>query len=254
MNKKSSLTEYEEILLAVIKNVVEKLTAAIILYDSKLSYTSSYYLTVITEEELAKLYILPIVNEFESLQEALADRKSAFYSHKIKQRIFSSYVYFDRNWEGIEDKKQSILYVGLNKNGKVGFCYIKQEECLREIYNAVWVFLYQMKHITQEKTLSKQFVDVCLFLNSILAGCIKDKIPSVITNIKSDTDRAVKIMSQNKKKAESAYYESLFKNPYEQIRILKNALGNDKYKNFLKRTHKLSFEDMVEELGKEVQL
>lgn len=238
----------------MVDNAVDKIIAGITLYCSGLSYSSSFFLTVIAEEELAKLYLLPILDEFGGLEEALSNKRSAFYDHRVKQRIFSSYVYFKRKPDEIEDIKQSALYVGLNKKGQIDFCRIKPEVCFNEIKNAVWLFQYQMKHIAEEKTLSKKLVKACLFLNNILADCIKEKVPDLVEVMELDIISAKKAINKSKNSKEISFYEALFKNPYEQIRILKYSLGEDRYKEFLKKTHKLSFEDLVGRLGKEMEI
>ncbi|HSW96231.1 MAG TPA: AbiV family abortive infection protein [Candidatus Saccharimonadales bacterium] len=246
------LTPFEIMLHATIYNIIEKTTASIALYKTKYSYPSSYYLAIIAQEEVAKLFMLPLINEFGGLDEVVRNKRSPFYNHKIKQKIFSSFVYFQRNWESLEEKKQATLYVGFKSNNDFGRLTISPEENYNEIKNLVWVYFFQTKHMVKEPY-SKYFLKVFNFSNNILIGCLKDQMPELLEDMKKEMDKAVKRISKSKESIISTYYEDTFKNPYELIRIYKKLYKGDDYKNFIKRTYKLSFQELVKEIGKDLE-
>lgn len=252
MNKKKlKITEYEKLLFPIIENGIQKLIASIILYETKIAYTSSYFLVVIAQEELAKLILIPIAKEIGGLDDLLRNRKDGFFNHRVKQKLFSTYGFFERKWEGIEDKKQNCLYTTKDDKGGIKHCSISKEECYKEIKNAIWVYQYQMKVISNENIFTKDFKKILLFMTKLLGGCIKDKIPQLIEDFKRDADRAAEDLKKNKNKTKDKFLESLFKNPYRMIEIIKHGLG-PKYKQFLSEIKNKSFQEMVQHLGKKL--
>lgn len=243
-NKNLRLSKYEKILFCVVENVVQKLTAAVILYEGKCAYTSAYFLAIIAQEELAKLILLPIAKELGELNELISKKNSAFYNHRVKQKLIRTYSFFERDWQNLEEKKQNCLYVGYDDNCKPRYCRITPKECYKEIKSAIWFYQYQMKCINTEKTFSRDFIKTLLFMTKILGGCVNEKIPNLHKEMMLEVKNATKHMRINKIKAR----EALFKNPYELVRITKYALGPS-YKKFLRRIQKMEFKDMVEYLG-----
>ena len=250
--RQHSLTEYENQLLAIIDNVVEKISASLILYNTKSNYNSSFFLAIIAQEELAKLIMLPIAREIGNVDELLSSRKGGFYSHKIKQKLFSSYTFFERNWEVIEDKKQNSLYSGINDENKIENPEITREECFQELKNGIFVFQYQMKVIEDSKIFPQHFINILLGKTSELGKVVGWNIPDLGMAFFRDVDKAVEEMVEDKNKAKTKMLESLFKNPYNMVEIIKAALGND-YKDFLRKIQGLSFSEMVRILGEKLE-
>lgn len=248
MKKELKLSKYEKCLFAVVENVVQKITAATVLYDTKFAYTSAYFLAIITQEELAKLILLPIAKELGELSNLISNRRSAFYSHRAKQKLISTYGFFKKNWRELEKRKQKCLYVEFDERGMPNYCRISREECHEEIKSVLWAYQYQMKCISSEKKFSKDFIRALLFLTKILGGCVQDKLPNLHREMMEEAKKAVVKMKKNKKLAEKEVLESIFKNPYELIRVVKNAIGSD-YKVFLRKIQKMSFGEMVQHLG-----
>lgn len=249
MKPKATLSRYEELIFTISFNVIQKLMAAAILYESKLAYPSSYFLAVIAEEELAKLILIPILNETGQLNKI--KKGDSFFHHKSKQKIICSYGYFKKNWEKIEETKQGCLYTGIAKGEHA--CTISEQQCYKEIKDAVWSFQYQMKCIASEKTLSEDLKKILLQISKWLGGCLQEKIPSLGKESWEEMNKEVGKLKKNKKKAENAFLESLFKNPYELIRISKAALGKD-YKAFLSKIQNKTFEEMISLMKKEMGL
>ncbi len=175
MPKEPNLSAEEKIIITIVQNVVEKLIASTLLYSSKLAYTSSYFLCVIAEEELAKLFFLPITIEIGKLNK-LSKSIKLFRNHKVKQKISSSLSYFEKNWNDLEEKKQKSLYVSID-DSKANFCHIKPDDVYQELNHAVLYFLYLMRHINEEKRFSKNLIKILLLQTELLGGCIKEKLP-----------------------------------------------------------------------------
>ena len=53
------LSQYEKLILLTVENVIEKLTSASILFKHNPANSTAYFLTIISQEELAKLILLP---------------------------------------------------------------------------------------------------------------------------------------------------------------------------------------------------
>lgn len=248
MTNRLKLSKYERCLFAVMENVIQKITASVTLYDTKFAYPSAYFLAVIAQEELAKLILLPIARELGELNDLISNRKSAFYSHRAKQKLISTYGFFKKNWKKLEERKQGCLYVEFNKKEVSNYCRISKEECYDEIKSTLWAYQYQMKCISSEKEFSKDFIKVLLFMTKILGDCVREKLPNLHKEMIEEVKKSVVKMKKNKKLAKKEVLESIFKNPYELIRVVKNALGND-YKVFLRKIQKMSFDEMVQHLG-----
>ena len=250
MKNRLKLSRYEKCLFVVVENVVQKLTASVVLFDTKFPYTSTsaYFLAVIVQEELAKLILLPIARESGNLNNLISNRRSAFYSHLVKQKLISSYGFFKKDWKRLEEKKQRCLYVGFNKKRKLDYCRISRDDCYKEIKSALWAYQYQMKCINSEKEFSKDFIKALLFMTKILGDCVRDKLPSLHKDMMDEARKSVIRMEKNNKLVEKEFLESAFKNPYELIRIVKSIFGSD-YKIFLKKIQKMSFDEMVQCLG-----
>jgi len=247
MRNELKLSKYERCLFVVAENVIQKITASVTLYDTKFAYTSAYFLAIIAQEELAKLILLPIAKELDELNDLISDRGSAFYSHRAKQKLISTYGFFKKDWEELEKRKQGCLYVEFDESETPNYCKINRKECYEEIKSALWAYQYQMKCISSEKEFSKDFIKTLLFLTKILGGCVRDKLPSLHKEMMEEAKKAVIKIEKDKKLAEKEVLESIFKNPYELIRVVKNALGSD-YKDFLRKIQKMSFDEMVQDL------
>ena len=191
MRNRLKLSKYETCLFAVVENVIQKMTASVVLYDTKFAYTSAYFLAIIVQEELAKLILLPIAKELDELSNLISNRRSAFYSHRAKQKLISTYGFFKKNWKELEKRKQKCLYVEFDKMEMPNYCRISREECYEEIKSALWAYQYQMKCISSEKKFSKDFIKALLFLTEILGGCVQDKLPNLHREMMEEAKKAV---------------------------------------------------------------
>ena len=137
--------------------------------------------------------------------------------------------------------------MGFDENLKPKFTRIKPEIAYDEIQHTVRLFTKAVLNIVSARSLSKNLKKSIIFLFNILVGCIKDKLPEWEKNILKDEE---KIISESKKYTKlGKFHKELFTNPFELIELFKAIFKND-YKKHLKSIKNLSFDDMVEYLGK----
>lgn len=236
--KSINMTDYEKLLFPIANNANEKIIASSALYNSKLSWTSSFYLAVIAQEELAKLIIIPFAKEIDGLDDMLNNKSSIFYSHKIKQKILSSYVYFQRDWAAIEIKKQNCLY------SKGQTCYVKPEECYKEIKSAVWMWQNLML-FSKEPIFTEFFKKSLLIITKMQGACLRSNIPELLEDMQRELDNIGANFKSDKEKYFSEWCRLQFRNPYEFIRLLK-AVFKDDYKLHLRNILDKTLDEAVE--------
>lgn len=246
---KLKLTKYEELLFAIIDNVVQKIVSSIELYCSKYAYPSAYFLAVISEEELAKLILLPLARELGEIKELISSRDSLYFKHGLKQKIFTSYGLQNRSAEDIEKIKQKCLYVGMDDNLKPIYARISPKETYLEIKYSTRLLTDFVHKILSTKEFSQDFKRVVIFLLKILRAHGKNKLPRLLKDIANEADKAFLELKKDPKRAEERFHKELFSNPYILIDIFK-ALFKKDYKKHLRNMKKLSFHDMVQYLGK----
>lgn len=241
----------EKLVFPILLNAQQQLIAAIILHNSKMAWTTSFFLASVAQEELAKLLLLPIARETEGLDNLFSDRRSAWYNHKIKQKLFSSYSLFERKHENIEINKQNSLYVNV-RDGNAECCTVSPEVSSQEIQSALWVFHDQVKVINIEKEFSDGFKKAVNKLVQILGGCANDLIPEIVSEMKKRKEKLLVQVQNDKQLASKVFNEQLFKNRFEMIRIFKSLFGKD-YKKRLEDVQCMSFSELVSYLEPHVQ-
>ena len=240
MSRHLKLTEYEELIFAIIFNAQEKLIASIKLFKLGISFSTAYFLAIIAEEEIAKLILLPIAKELGEIDDLITDRKSSYFNHKIKQRIFSSYGLQNRSHEDIENLKQSCLYIGKGQKST----YIKPDIVYEELKHALKLYSRFVIEISVTGThFSDDFKEAVTTLTRLtLRDCIKHEIPQLIDDVFTEDDK-----NDSEDGLVELKYEDYFSNPYLLIEILKSVIG-DRYRQFLRETKDMSFDNMVQHL------
>jgi AbiV family abortive infection protein len=245
-------------LFAVAENVMHKLVSAIVLYDTKFAYTSAYFLAVIAQEEIAKFILLPVANEIGELEELISIKnrtKSPFYNHTAKQKLVSTYSFFNRNldWKNFAEVKEGCLYVGFDDNENPKFVNVSPDKCYKEIKSALWFFQSQMRNIAFEKSFNKKLVKALLALTKILGGCLQEKMPQLNKEMQRDFKEVISKIKKSKSLSHKTFLDSLFKNPYELIRISKYACDG-KHKVFLRDAflckNGKTYDEMIKHLEK----
>jgi len=188
----------EQIIYEVVKNVNEKISAASVLYSKKINFNSAFFLLIIAQEEMAKLFLIPIANEIGELNNLLFDRGGPFYSHKVKQRIYSSYNFLERKLDEIDAKKQQSLYVG-KINNRIGTLQISHKKCFEEIKNTIALQQYQLKNISQSNKFEKKFIDTLLKLTEDLGKIVNSNVPRLAKVYFDDVKKEVNRMRKNNK-------------------------------------------------------
>ncbi len=241
------LTDYELFVITIFQNATQKLLSAVDLYSTKYSYNEAYFLSIIAQEELAKLIILPIARELGEIDEIINNRSSVYYKHSVKQKIFTNFGLQNRTHDDIERIKQSCLYVGIDTKHKSVFSVIKPDIVLKEIKNTALFFVNNYRTILLEETFSKKTKKGVNFFIKIVHGCIADRLPEINKEIEKDADELSK---KTKEELESEIHKALITNPYELIKMFKAVFKKD-YKKHLKKVGYFSiseFEKYIENI------
>jgi len=249
---KIHLSKYEKLLFTIIENAIYKTISSIELYCTEYAYNESYFLAVIAEEELAKLIIIPIAKELNELDDLFNNRKSAYFNHVIKQKIFTSFGLQNRSHNEIEKLKQTCLYVGSDKKLKSNFIKMKPKKVYLEIKHTVQLLTSFVFTMMKSKSLSKDLKNSVLFLSKLLKGCVEEKLPELKVDILKEIDSAEKKYKHSPKKRQYRLHQEIFTNPYELIEIFKAIYKKD-YKKHLQKIKKLSYDEMVQYIGKTLE-
>lgn len=243
----SKLTKEERLYFEIFKNAIEKLMASIELYVSKISYSSSYFLAIISQEEASKLIILPLSIEIEEVEQLVSSRNSNYFSHKFKQKIFTSYGFQNRSHGAIENLKQSLLYIGAEKDLTPKFNEISVEESYREIKNAMQFLIVRILFGIQQdkKNFSKKFRELTLNTSFILRESSDQKLPQLKNDILAESNKMEAEMRLKKEKdGQEQSLRQFYSQPYNLILLCK-ILFRDDYKKHLENIKEMSFEEVI---------
>jgi hypothetical protein len=251
-NKKFKLNKYEKLIFNIITNAIFKTVDAIQLYSLETSYSSAFFLTVIAEEELAKLVILPIAEELDELEELVNNRNSIYFRHSIKQKIFTSFGLQNRTHDEIENMKQGCLYIGVDKNLNATSTNIKPELVYLELKHTANLLAHSINIILKTPSLSKDLKrSVMWIFGNIFKACVDAKLPRLKKDIYDEASKEIVNYRKDQKKLSGRFLQELFTNPYALIDIFKALFQND-YKRHLADIKSMSFDEMVSYLGKYV--
>jgi hypothetical protein len=247
MHKPVGKNKYEKCIWGIFHNATYKLLSALELYKAGLQ-NESFFLTVIAEEELSKLTMIPIANEIGELDELFSNRnngKSPYFNHRKKQKIFTTFSLFDREDTDVEDLKQSCLYIGLGKSDYPEFIKIKKTDLNNELIWAICFFIDNIKKIKSTPLLSEYIKKPMegFYLNNLLFGAINSLAP----NIGKEVNKEMKKRADDLKKQDPLVISStlFLSNTFAVVEFFKAKYKND-YKEHLKRLYGLSFIEIGE--------
>ncbi|UOY04999.1 AbiV family abortive infection protein [Muricauda sp. SCSIO 64092] len=239
-------TNYELFVVTIFQNATQKLLAAIELSSTRYSYNEAFFLAIIAQEELAKLIILPIANELDTLENVLTNRQGAFYKHPVKQKIFTNFGLQNRSHQDIEKLKQGYLYVGSSEQGKPEFSIAKPDQVRAEIKHTCLFMVNQFSNIIEEKDFSKLTKKGATYFMEIVKSAISERMSEVDMSIKDDS-KEISDLEQTDK--ERMIMNRLIMNPYQLIRMLKAVFKED-YKEHLSNLGYYSIETFEDYLAK----
>ena len=172
------MSDYEKMLLGIVINAGEKLIDAMTLNNTGYSYRNSWFLSVISEEEMAKLIILPFANFAGTLSE-MAERKSIAYKHPVKQKVFKTFGIQNRDNLDIEKLKQELLYVKPDTGFKP-VRVVTPSESGDELLHAIKLFdQIAVVNLLSSNSLSEDFKQKLIdFTSKIFIPAVKELSPS----------------------------------------------------------------------------
>ena len=239
-------TAYESLLLDVFRNAVFKFVSAITLYTEKISYNDAWYLCVLAEEELAKMFILPVARELDELKHITNERKHPYYRHALKQKIFVTRGMQNRDFESIEKMKQKMMYVGVKDDGSTDYGFVPPKQLLDEIRHCALLIAHTYADILSQQEFDKNFKKGMKFFMDIAYGCVQDNLPQVNELINKEADD---LDLKDESELKELKMQRLISNPYYLIGMCKAVFKED-YKVHLREMSLLSFPELETYLGK----
>lgn len=238
------LDKEEELYLAVFCNAIEKLIASVIIYSSGKSYSSAYFLAVISQEEAAKFIILPFSIELNEEEIFLSNRTSTYFNHRFKQKIFTTWGMQNRSHDGLEDMKQSLLYVGNSKKLRQD---ISAEETYKEIKIAARFLVRKiLLDVDNTDKFSKDFKETIREKSFALRDVLLELIPKLKQDMLEEEEmRYNKIKIKGETAVQEQNIREMFSNPFILIVVFRTVF-KEEYQEHIRAINKMTFDEMVQ--------
>ncbi len=186
------MTQYENILINIFANAAMKIVGAIDLHVSGYSCNLAYFASIIAQEELAKLVILPIANELGDLNDVISNRNSDYFKHGVKQKLFTSFGLQNRTHDDVERIKQECLYVGVDKDLTPVLRQISKQESLEEIKHATLLLTRMFRIHCFGQEFSDDFKRGVHHFMGLVKECVLEKLPEIDSLITEEGERLQK--------------------------------------------------------------
>jgi len=231
------MSDFEKLLMNIILSAGEKITDAAVLLRTRYSYRNSWYLTILAEEELAKIVVLPFAERAGNSAE-IAERPSVLYRHPIKQKIFTTYGLQNRDYLNIEALKQECVYVAPRVGGKLRV--VTADEASDEIEKSILLFnQLAVNNILIAQSPSDEFrIILQKYVGMIFAPAIKYLAPDVAKKI---------MVNFNKPTSKITLVEAVKRHPLLFAEMIVDALPKT-YPEFFTDIQGLSYDEMIREL------
>lgn len=235
------MSEFEKLLMNIILSAGEKIIDAAVLLKTRHSYRGSWYLTILAEEELAKIVVLPFAERAGNSAE-IAEKPSVLYRHPIKQKIFTTYGLQNRDFLNIEALKQECVYVAPKVGGKLRM--VTADEASSEIEKSILLFnQLAVNNILIAQSPSNEFkITLQKYVGMIFVPAIKDLTPNVAQKIMADFDGPT---------SKITIVEAVKRHPLLFAEMIVYAIPQT-YQQFFADIQGLSHTEMIEELNKHI--
>lgn len=259
---KYRFTDYETLLADVAMNAGEKIINSAMLFKTKHAYRESLFFLLIAQEELAKFILLPFANAAEQLDELIDPEKhrGPYFDHRVKQKIFASFGLQNRTFEQLENIKQSCLYTGRDKLGKIGRYAAKEKGVHDELCHATRLYIhlavYNLGFAKPLQISPELKKTIAWFTNNVFIPALKDIAPTVIEDAqkyasqRSETDLKIfKSFNEGKLASSKEFHQLLTSSPFMYTDMLSYALSAEDYKEYFKEATGKSIDEMTKCLG-----
>jgi hypothetical protein len=233
------MSDFERLLMNIVLSAGEKIIDAAVLLSTKYSYRDSWYLTILAEEELAKIVVLPFAERAGNGSE-IAERPSVLYRHPIKQKIFTTYGLQNRDYLNIEALKQECVYVTPKVGGKLRV--VTADEASNEIEKSILLFnQLAVNNILIAQSPSDEFkTTLQKYVGMIFVPAIKDLAPDVAQKI---------MVNFNESTSQITLVEAVKRHPLLFAEMIVYAIPKT-YQKFFTDIQGLSYDEMIKELDK----
>ena len=256
-----NFSEYEQLLAEVTMNAGEKIINAAVLFNTGHAYRESLFLLLIAQEELSKFILLPFANAADQLSELtdIRKHKGPYFNHRIKQKVFTSFGLQNRTFEQLEEIKQSCLYTGIDKTGRVGRHVAKYKDTRGELCHATKLYInlafYNLMYTKPLQVSPELKKTLAWFTNNVFIPALKDIAPTVIAEAQDYTLKRNKedmeilsSITQGDIAANQKFHQLLITSPFMYTDMLSYALEPDDYKMYFKEIVGMDVDEMVKHL------
>ena len=236
------MSDSEKILMNIILSAGEKIIDAAVLFSTGHSYRDSWYLTIVAEEELAKIVVLPFAERAGNMLE-IAERPSLLYKHPVKQKIFTTYGLQNRDSANIEQLKQECIYVAPKVGGQLRV--VTATEASDEIEGSILLFnQLAVNNILLAQSPSDEFKTILQkYVGSIFVPAVKDIAPSIAKKI---------TLRYNGPTSKITIVEAIKRHPLLFAEMITFAIPQT-HRQFFKAIQGLSHAEMIKELDKHLK-
>lgn len=136
------MNQFESLVFFIIYSACDKINASITLFKSLYWWNMSFFSSILAQEELAKLILLPLLWEVWEVDKIAQGKPSVFFNHCIKQRVFTSFWLQNRSHKEIEILKQQAIYVGIDTSHKSNWKRIKLHFRQKKNFNMLFNYCF----------------------------------------------------------------------------------------------------------------
>lgn len=246
--------------MEIVLNAGEKIINAATLHATKHAYRESLFLLIIAQEELAKLILLPFANAAGNINELIDDKKhkGPYFSHRVKQKIFTSFGLQNRSYMDLEEIKQRCLYTGRKTESRPSRYVAKEDDTYKELAHAAKLYIHLVVHCLHSDPTVQISAEarrvVRKFTNSIFIPALRDIVPSLVDDLQDyvtkEGEKAATALqgfgapipngSVNKE-----LYDLVMTNPFMFVDIMAFALEPNEFKKYFTEISGMSVDEMI---------
>jgi len=233
------------LLFFIIHSACDKIKASIVLFESCFSWNMSFVSSILAEEELAKLIILPIARELGEVKNIISNKKHNYYKHPIKQKIFTTFWLQNRSFEEIETLKQKSLYVWIDKNLKSTWHQIKPLQAKEELQHAVNLLYYFSNKLVLNAEIDEKSKEIIRKTVYLTLELLNHRLLWIISINDDLIKKQVEMMSSNTLHIDEDGTRIIMTDPFSIISLFKFCF-RENYKNHLKNIGNLSYDELCQ--------
>lgn len=229
------MNKFESIVFFVIYSACDKINASIVLLKSLYWRNMSFFSSILAEEELAKLILLPLLWEVGEIQNIITGKCSIYFNHWIKQKIFTTFWLQNRSYKEIEKLKQKSIYVGIDNNQKSDWKRISPNEAKQELQHAIQLLFYFWNKILLNPDFWKESKEAIKKTMYMTFWLVKKELSEIISIDESLIKKQIQLMNTwgRKTKIDKDGVKLIISDPFIVVSLFKFCFP-ESYKRHIK--------------------